>query len=87
MSKNTLKLLQSLSFLEKDNSVADLRKIPPGHLVGQLRYYYDQRAQSADREAAEIVLSQLSDSAFLSSISAHNVVMELGPKPSSMEIK
>jgi hypothetical protein len=80
MSKSTLKRLQAISFLTKDNSVADLQRIPPSEIAGRLRYYHEQRTQSADQEAAEIVSSQLRDSAFLSSVSAANAVMALGPK-------
>jgi len=80
MSKIALDLLKAISFLTSDNAVADIRTIPATEIAGRLRYYHKSRVESADNEAANVVSSQLRDSALVSSLSAANAVMALGSK-------
>lgn len=79
MSKRCLELLKAVSFLTNEYAVADIGNVPETEIVGRMRYYHDSRVESADTEAANVVSAELRDSALLSSISAANAVMRLGP--------
>ena len=80
MSKQVLELLRAISFLEKDNSVADLARIPEPQIKQRLAYYYDSRRKAANREMTALINSKPQNSALLSSVSAANAVIPLCPK-------
>jgi len=54
MSKQVLQLLRAISFLEKDNSVANLAVVPEAQLKQRLAYYYESRKRAADRELSDL---------------------------------
>jgi hypothetical protein len=80
MSNSTLQLLKAISFLNNDNTVADLEKIPLPELAAKLRYYYDKCIELSDRQAERIAAIGFGDASLVSSISASNSVMDLVPK-------
>lgn len=80
MSKQVLELLRVISFLEKNNSVADLTRIPEQQIKQRLAYFYDSRRKAANREVTELINSKPQNSALISSVSAANAVLPLCPK-------
>jgi len=80
MSKQVLELLRAISFLEKDNSVADLARIPESQIKQRLAYYYDSRRKAANHEMTALINSKPQNSALISSVSAANAVIPLCPK-------
>lgn len=75
MSKQTLECLRSISFLKKDNSVADLRRIPQDELKQKLAHFYESRMRNANREVSGLVSLQSKHSALISSVSSANAVI------------
>jgi hypothetical protein len=80
MSKQVLELLRAVSFLETDNSVANLEGIPEQQIKRRLAYYYNSRRQTAKRELTDLINSKLEHSALISGVSAANAVIPLCPK-------
>lgn len=80
MSKLALDLLRATSLLNKDNSVADLSKIPDSEIRAMLSYYHQKRSETAVQEIDRLVAARLENAATLSSISASNSVTSLCSK-------
>jgi hypothetical protein len=80
MSKQALELLRAISFLNKDNSVADLARIPEDQIKQRLSYFYESRKKGANREVSALIASKPQNSALISSVSAANAVLPLCPK-------
>jgi hypothetical protein len=80
MSKKVLELLRAISFLKKDNSVADLTQIPEEQIKQRLSYFYETRRNGANREVSALIASKPQNSALISSVSAANTVLHLCPK-------
>jgi hypothetical protein len=80
VSKRVLELLRAIAFLEKDNSGANLARIPDQEIRKRLTYFYESRKQGANREVSDLIASKPQHSALISSVSAANAIITLCPK-------
>ncbi|MFZ1377169.1 MAG: hypothetical protein WAS25_11310 [Geothrix sp.] len=80
MSKQALESLRALSLLSKNNSVANLKRIPQGHLRELLNTYYESRVKNANKAVASLIDLKPRHAALVSSLSAANAVIPLCTK-------
>lgn len=80
MTKSALECLRNLSFLKKDNSIANLETFPQHEIKEKLGHYYRHRLTNFSTEITSLGKTQVSGSSLISSVSASNAVIPLCPK-------